>query len=581
MGSKHYESELAYLREMGREFALVHPTTAGLLAEKGSDPDVERLLEGFAFLTARIRERIDDAVPAIVHGVAQLVFPHYLRPVPSMSIIQYTPPLRALRAVATVPRGTRVSAKPLQGTSCEFRTTADIDLLPLELVEATLDETAAHRPVIRLRFNTTEAGRQVVCRREGVRLMLHGEPSLTCALYLWLRRYCKAATLKCGSAAPVGLGADAIVPVGFGEGEAMLPWPSFAPAGYRVLQEYFALPGKFLFVDVRNFDRLTLTEDSFELALTFERPPSLPARLTTETFRLFCTPVINLFETSADPIKRDIRVYEQLLRASGLKPAHMEIYEVTSVIGVRQGQAQRKQYAPFVAYSHATEGRDAAYYVLRPTTSPIDDATDTYLSIATPRNVSTNSFEVEEVLSIDVVATNRNLPAELQLGEICTTPRGVASPAPFRNIAPVTVPARPALGNELHWRLLSHMGLSRSSLADVGVLRALLALYNFQREVSATAGRANELKIESLRKVSAEAITRMMQGAPVRGTRVNIEIDEARAGTVGEAFLFGCVLDELYAAHVALNSLTEQHLQLHPSKVEFGWPARSGRQHIV
>src|SRR5205085_1936645 len=152
---------LAYLREMGREFSLVHPSTAGLLAEKGSDPDVERLLEGFAFLTARIRERVDDAVPAIVHGLMQLLLPHYLRPIPSTSIIQYTPSLRALRAAQTVPRGSRVTAKPLAGTACEFRTTQDVDLLPLELVDAALDETAAARPVIRLRFVTSEPGRAV------------------------------------------------------------------------------------------------------------------------------------------------------------------------------------------------------------------------------------------------------------------------------------------------------------------------------------------------------------------------------------------------------------------------------------
>ncbi|MFO0634393.1 MAG: type VI secretion system baseplate subunit TssF [Nannocystaceae bacterium] len=579
MGSKHYESELAYLREMGREFALVHPTTAGLLAEKGSDPDVERLLEGVAFLTARIRERIDDAVPPVIHGLCQLLLPHYLRPVPATSIIQFSPQLRALRAVATVPRGTRVAAKPLQGTACEFRTTADIELLPLELADAALDETSANKPVIRLRFTTTEAGRAIVCRREGVRLFLHGEPSLTCSLYLWLRRYCRQVQLRCGAAAPVSLGADAIVPVGFGPGEAMLPWPAFAPDGMRILQEYFAQPSKFLFLDIKNLDRASLTEDSFEIAFTFERPPALPARITPETFRLFCTPVINLFDASADPIKRDPRVYEHLLRVSGVKPAHMEIYEVTSVVGVRQGQAQRKQYPPFFAYTHAAEGRNAAYHVVRPTSSPIDDAIDSYLAIVTPRDVP--PLDVEEVLSIDVVATNRSLPADLQLGEVSTTPRGVAAPAPFRNITPLTVPARPALGNELHWRLLSHMGLSRSSLADAAVLRALLALYNFQREVSATAGRANELKIESIRRVTAEPITRMLEGAPVRGARVLVELDEARGGTAGEAFLFGCVLDELYGAQVTLNAMAELHVVLHPSKTEFRWPARSGRRAIL
>lgn len=575
MGAKYYESELAYLREMGREFALVHPTTAGLLAEKGSDPDVERLLEGFSFLTARIRERIDDGVPAIVHGLAQLLLPHYLRPLPATSIVQYTPAIRALRAVAHVERGTRVAAKPLHGTACEFRTTADVDLLPIELTEAVLDETSAHRPVIRLRFLTTEAGRLIIGRRQGIRLFLHGEIPLTAMLYLWLRRYCRGVNVRCGSVTQAPLGPDAIGPVGFTEAEALVPWPAFAPEGHRCLQEYFAQPSKFLFIDILNLDRVTFTEDTFEIALTFERPPALPARISAENFRLFCTPVVNLFEVSADPIKRDTKVHESLLRAAGVKPQHMEIFEVTEVVGVRHGQTQRKHYAPFVAYTHATEGRDAAYYTLRPATSPIDDALDLYLSIVTPREIAPS--EVDEVLSIDVVATNRKLPAELQIGEISLTPRGVSSPAPLRNITAVTVPSRPVLGDELHWRLLSHLGLSRSSLGDVAVLRATLGLYNFQRLVSVTAGRANEQRIESLRKVATSPMTRLLAGAPVRGARVDLEVDEARLGNAGEAFLFGCVLDELYAGHVALNSLTELTMTLHPSKVEFRWPARSGQ----
>lgn len=579
MGGKYYESELAYLREMGREFAAAHPTTAGLLAEKGSDPDVERLLEGFAFLSGRIRERIDDGVPAIVHGLSQLLLPHYLRPLPATTIVQYTPAMKALRGVATVPRGTRLAGKPLQGTACEFRTTADVDLLPLELTDALLDETAAHRPVIRLRFNTTDAGRLLIGRKAGVRLFLHGEIPLVAMLYLWVRRYCKSIQVRSGSTTAGSLSSESIGVVGFRESEALLPWPVFAPEGHRHLQEYFTQPSKFFFFDILDLDRFSFNDESFEIALHFERPPALPARVSADNFRLFCTPAINLFDVSADPIKRDPKISEHLLRASGIKPQHMEIFAVQEVIGVRQGQTARKHYAPFVAYSHATEGRNAAYYTLRPATSPIDDAMDLYLSIVTPREVAPS--EVEEVLSIDITATNRRLPAELQIGEVSVTPRGVSSPAPMRNITPVTVPTRPMLGDELHWRLLSHLSLSRSSLADVDVLRATLALYNFQRHTGDATGRANDARIEALRKVSATPTTRLLEGAPVRGAKVDIEVDEARLGNQGEAFLFGCVLDELFAGQVALNSLTELQLLLHPSKGSFRWPARNGRRTIL
>ena len=154
-------------------------------------------------------------------------------------------------------------------------------------------------------------------------------------------------------------------------------------------------------------------------------------------------------------------------------------------------------------------------------------------------------------------------------------------PAPFKNITPVTTPVRPSLGSELHWRLLSHLAINRQSLGDVETLRSLLALYNFQKDSSPVVGRANELKIEAIRSVDSTPITRMMQGAPVRGVQTFIELDEARLGPAGEAFLFGCVLDELFASHASLNSFNELRVRLHPSKTVLRWPARSGRQQIL
>jgi type VI secretion system protein ImpG len=581
VGAKYYESELTYLREMGREFALVHPSTAGLLAERGNDPDVERLLEGFAFLTARIREKVDDSVPAIVQGITELLLPHFLRPIPATSIIQYSPAIKALRGVQPIARGAKVASTPMQGTSCQFRTTQDVELLPLQVADVQLDETAASRPVIRLGLETTEAGRPLLPRREGIRLLLHGDMSLCAMLYLWMRRYLVGVEVRC-SGRSVSLPANVVRPVGWTDADALLPWPTFSQPGYRYLQEYFTLPGKFLFLDVVDLHKLgELNDDRLELRFTFERPPALEARISPDNFRLHCTPVINLFESSADPVKLDPLVYEHLLRASGINPKHMEIYEVTEVIGVRQGQTQRRHYQPFFGFAHGlVKGQqDTAYYTLRPTPSPIDDGVDMYLSVVTPRDVAPS--EVEETLSLDVRCTNRSLPAELQLGEISATPRGTSSAAAFKNITPVTTPVRPPLGSELHWRLLSHLAINRQSLGDADTLKALLGLYNFQKDTSPVVGRANELKIEAIRTVDSTPITRMMQGAPVRGVQTLVELDEARLGTAGEAFLFGCVLDELFASHASLNSFNELRVRLHPSKTVLRWPARSGGQPIL
>src|SRR5437868_9433607 len=101
---------------MGRAFGEANPRVAGLLAERGGDPDVERLLEGFAFLTARIRERADAAVPELAHGLCELLLPHYLRPLPAATVVEFTPHARALKARQRVAKGTPLASRKVDST---------------------------------------------------------------------------------------------------------------------------------------------------------------------------------------------------------------------------------------------------------------------------------------------------------------------------------------------------------------------------------------------------------------------------------------------------------------------------------
>src|SRR5262249_9016501 len=157
--------------------------------------------------------------------------------------IQYSPAIKALRGVQPIARGAKVASTPMQGTSCQFRTTQDVELLPLQVVDVQLDETAASRPVIRLVLETTEAGRPLVPRREGIRLLLHGDMSLCSTLYLWMRRYLQGVELRSGGrTASIG-GPNVVRAVGWTDADALLPWPTFSQSGYRYLQEYFTLPG--------------------------------------------------------------------------------------------------------------------------------------------------------------------------------------------------------------------------------------------------------------------------------------------------------------------------------------------------
>jgi type VI secretion system protein ImpG len=577
MFSKYFLSELAYLREMGRAFGLANPGVAGMLVERGADPDVERLLEGFAFLTARIRERVDDDVPEMVHVLTDLLLPHYLRPVPASTVIEFTPQVKALRGRAHIPAGAEIAARPLDGTSCIFRTTSDVDLLPLTLEEALLDKSSVTAPVLRLFFQAHEQISPEIFRPEGLRLFIHAELATSALMLLWLLRYCRGVQVNNDFGKSVQLGPRAIHPLGFDRNFRLLPWPR-SSEGYRQLQEYFTLPEKFLFFEVRGLEAARhIATDRFELAFQFERPPPLEARVGQEMFRLYCAPAINLFSASAHPLRHSVLSHDQLLRAEGVEPRHMEVFSVDSVVGLQAGANERRNYRPFFEFAHAAgDGAEPSFYRLRRTASPIDDGIDTYLSLETPRDVMP-SIE-EETLSIELTCTHRSLATRLQVGDVHLPTITSPTNARFKNISPVCRPARAPLGTELHWRLLSHLAVNQQSLSDVEVLRRLLELYNFKALTDDLAARATRLRINAIRSVEVRPGTRFLEGSPLRGNRVTVALDETNFLGAGDAFLFGCILDELFASNVTLNSFNELGIRLQPSQLEYSWPPRNGSQ---
>lgn len=581
MFSKYYQSELSYLRELGREFAEANPSLAGLFAEQGGDPDVDRLLEGFAFLTARIRERIEDAVPEVVDALAEMIIPQYTRTLPACSVVEFLPQQTALRGRHRLLAGTEVGARPVEGTTCLFRTTVDLDLLPLTLSDFQFDHQVEAHPEFRLWFKTGQAADALLAGTKALRLFLHGPLGLTTTTYLWMLRHLDDIVYVGADGYEQSLGSRAVRPVGVSPEQPMLPWPELAPDGLRVMQEYFTLTQKLLFVDIEGLDRVPAEHatDKFGLSFRFSRPPALPERLDKENFRLHCVPVVNLFDASADPIARDPRQHEYLIRASGVNPHHMEVYEVRSVTGLLANRRGRRSYTPFYSFRHVLRptGEQAFYYTRR-ARSPIDDGLDTYLTVLTPADVEP-SFD-EETLSLDLVCTNRSLPSELRAGDISVPTTRSPTIARFRNLTQVTRPVRPPVGSELHWRLVAHLALNVRTLSNAESLKSLLALYNFHEQADQQLGRQNRLRVESIREVSVRSARRVIERVPVRGQHTTIEVDQAAFASEGDVFAFGSALDWLFATETPLNSFHQLTVRLHPSGAETQWAPRTGTQPI-
>jgi type VI secretion system protein ImpG len=586
MFNKYYQDELTFLREMGKEFSQAWPDLAHMLAERGSDPDVERLLEGFAFLAARIRQKLDDEFPEVTHGLWNLLWPHYLRPIPSTSILEFKPVPGAVLDKVHIPRGTSIASVPVEGTRCIFQTCYGVDLYPMELTHAELEEKAGAPLTLRIGFQLAEGAQLQQLGMDSLRLFLWGEPEVTSLLYLWLCRNLKEIIfqgyLEGRPSQQFKLPPSSLAPAGFAEEEALLPSPSISFAGFRLLQEYFALPAKFMFLDIHGLQPSADLETGgkFELQCRFNAGLQKIPRVTKESFRLFCTPIINLFAHTADPFRLEHDRVEYRLRPASIEARHFEIYSVEKVTGWEQGQTRPRDYAPFYDFKHDLGGEQQPIFYqtrLRPSVSGV--GTETFVSFVSEQQE--NLLPPAETVSVDLLCTNRNLTDQLRIKDVREATADSPEFTTFQNITRVTTSVRPPLDEGLHWRLLSHLALNYLSLVDVTSLRSILQLYNFQALYDRQAARANQLRLDAIQSVRSKPMNWLIKGVPVRGISVELDLVEANFSGEGDLYLFSTILNELFALYSSMNSFTRLMVRGVKEGEVYQWTPRLGHQILV
>jgi type VI secretion system protein ImpG len=572
--NRYYQDELQYLRELGEEFSRAHPAAAHYLSGPGRDPDVERLLEGVAFLTGRVRQKLDDELPELTHGLMNLLWPHYLRPVPSMAILEFAPVLQALRQSQTVPRGVEVESVPVEGTPCRFRTSADVRLHPMSLDQVGVEARAAGPSTLRLRFKLWNQAKPEKLQLDPLRLHLHGEPAATYALYLHLCRHVESARVVAeagGEGRPVNL-----TPVGFAEDEALLPYPPSSPPGYRLLQEYFSLPEKFLFLDLHGLDRLAElgVSDRFEVEIHFDRALAPTLRPSREEIRLYCAPIVNLFPHEADPIRLDRTQSEYRLRPSGKDPFHYEVFGVDRVVAHPEGSAEEQELPSFYRFARP----QGTCYLTRLRSSVVDDRIDTYVSFVDAKGAPLPPEA--ETVAFELTCTNRRLAEALRVGDVQVPTDSSPAFVSFRNLTAPTPSVAPPLDGDLPWRLISHLSLNYMTLLSVDALRGVLGLYNFQGLRDPRAARANALRLEGLQAIEGRPAERLAGGGLLRGTAIGLDVLEDHYAGDGDLYLFTTVLNEFLSLHGTLNAFTQLTVRGVQSGEETTWPCRIGRDRL-
>jgi type VI secretion system protein ImpG len=546
MFNKYYQDELLYLRDLGREFAKAHPDAAPLLAEAGTDPSVERLLEGVAFLAGRIRQKLDDELPELTHALLGSFFPHLLQPLPALTTLQFETLPQFARELHRIPRGTPVDSVPVDGTRCRFQTCSGIEVVPLRVEALELTHGQPARLTLRLRFAEPQAAAKLGLKR--LRLHLAGDALVSRALHLCLCRYAQGVSARVGEAV---VELPPVQPVGFAEDEALdadAP-PSAGP--FRLLAEYFAFPAKFMYIDVGGLERLPLVDGTpgFELVFAISQLPEAMPPVSAANIALNCTPAINRFDHDADPIRLSPERSEHLVRPAGSNPEHYEASAVRSVSGSVRGRAEPRRFRRYLDLTRA-EADGEPCYVERRQPALLGRGHDLYLGIA-------GQALPGETLSITLACTNRHLPEHLVPGDIATPTAQTPTVAKFRNLTrPLPSIAAP-LDGDLPWRFLSHLALSHLSLGDLPTLRRTLELYHLRARHDHQAAQALRRLLEGLLEVRIGAVTRMIGGALMRGQALDLTVSEEHLGTQGDCWLFALVLDRFVARCVSLNAFTQ------------------------
>ena len=604
----YYEKELAFIRQLGSEFAKEHPKVAGRLGINDDiieDPHVSRLIESFAYLNARIQHKLDDDFPELSDAMLGVLFPHYLRPVPSMSITQFWPDKEQLEAVFNIPRNTQLETEQFQGESCVFSTIYDTDLQPFELKSANLYGLPFTTPgssrmrgaesVLKLSFETfSEQVTFAQLKTSKIRFYLKGQSQYVNPLYQMLLNDCVGVVMARAEddVDPVLMPQDIVQPVGFSQDEALLPYPAASFTGYRLLTEFFIFPEKFLFIDITHLSQYIPDDAGRKLDIYIYLKTAdveLEHNISEETFAMGCTPVVNLFKHKADPIRLDHRNHEYQVIPEARRPLGYEIYSIDKVTATT-ATGENEEFLPVYGIDHQNQDNISHSYwfaTRRNAKHGIyerDEGTDVYLSFI---DIDFNpNLPENRTVTIESTCSNRDQPAKLPFATDqpklqCSN--GAPPCSKIRLLMKPTNVVRPPLRNHARWRLISHLNLNFLSLTGrddaTTALKEILRLYDF-KESSVTRALINSILQVATQPISAPL---NIDGhiTMCRGMQIEVIIDDQMLSG-SSMYMFANVLEHFFALYCSINSFSRVLIR---AKSKEGYikkcPPRSGEKILL
>ena len=609
---KYFEREYNFLQTSGEEFSKKHPTLGSRLhlsERERKDPFVERLYEGFAFLAGRIHERLDDEFPEIAGGILEILFPHLLKTFPSCSILQAGVKSGALTEPLLIRRGSeiqtptgkyRVKYKVQSGSGSGarltekdepaefiFRTTQDLIVRPIKLTGVTVEETGQGKSFLILKLQLDRNVDYNSLKMNSFRIYLQGATSVKYYLHIFLTRYASSVSVRevVNEKSPFQKIDNFMIGVPElstdieynGDEYSILPYSRQSFTGFRLLQEYFAFPEKFFFIDIFGLDKFTASGQSsqFEIKIDFSKKLLREKYPDKNNIAINCTPVVNLFTKPTEEVAVTQRLPEYYLIPDLYRRKSREIYSVDKVSGISENRVEQYKYIPITAHdildtSNPEYNFKRFFSIVRKSIQ--SDMSETYIRLFGP------SMEEEvfpkETLSIEATLSNGFLPsAYLEVGSIkepLDFPPGIEA----SNITvPTEVQECPEKQNYL-WSLIAHLSVSFSTLAELDTFKSILNLYNWAKAHN----HPNKKRIESIKKIhKPKLINKVMNQSLIRGIEFHIEVDSKEfENGEGEINLMGMVLNKFLSQYVTLNSYVFLKITESGTSINYTWNPSTG-----
>ncbi|NQY21086.1 MAG: type VI secretion system baseplate subunit TssF [Campylobacteraceae bacterium] len=585
----YYRNELNALREDGAEFSKKNPGLSTYLSKPGQDPDVERLLEGFAFLTARLQQQMDKELPEVAHTLVQLLWPNYVRAIPSYCIVKYDALKNSVNNEIVQRDTNLLSSKNSLETKVRFRTCYETEVLALNLNEVEYIQNGKESSLC-MNLNMSTKGSLFDMSFDKLRVFLAGSKFISKDIYLLMNQYVKSIEINILDDEDeildtVNINKNSIEPVGFSSNEKLAPYPLNVFDGYILLQEYFCYPDKFLFVDICNLNQIkSLSEDILQKSRKISIQINFSSKLSsneipkTSDFALYCTPAINIFQSDAVPIRKDETIDEYLIVPSDIKKEHSEVFSVQSVRGWIAKKNIYDTYSLFESFDHG----DSEYYSLRVKLSSSGEDLKTYMRFSSNDGLYEDVNSSSAIVSVDILCTNKNYANNnLLLNDLSQTdPLSASAHLKFNNITIPSPSYVPPISGDFLWQIVSNMSLNYLSLNNVEALRTIIATYDFVGANDIKQKENTSMILSGIKNISYKSAEMMDKGLPIRGIEITLLIDASKFSSLGDVYMFCSVLNEFLSLYGNINSFHKLIVDVE-NQDTFTWKHKLGSRSII